>query len=565
MNIYILCWGCIILDKTFTSKKMKAAPRLKNIISENRELRIKCRKMQEDNEKLRRISEIDPLTRVYQRAAAIEHIENMLRGGTNGSALIVLDLDNFKHMNDTYGHSYGDAVITTLAECITKSISPESIPGRFGGDEFFVFIPDATEQSALETAQAIIETFAGFSGGDASLNRLSCSAGVAFGEGNISYSRLFQMADKALYSVKHNGKGHARLYNHNDMRSINSPYITYFDQSELNTNPHSRFVSQAIEIASKSKTTDDAVNSLLSNICLHFNIMNIKILSTDLKQDMVTVVYNLKDRNKLEKRKKNNVGYYFHSDLVMLRDFMPDRTLMRMPQEQLSVFSPKLRRELLNLPGSHRLFYMNKTDDGNYTTCFFELEGESRFMDEDEKSSISDLTAIVLAYADRARHVSKNEKLLKEALEVDKITQVYTMHKFYIQSGLIRKISAEGGDYSYLISTKFNNLREFNRAVSYDDGDELLKDFGQRFEKSQYKERGIIARDNATFYTFVRSKRDMEAVEKVAVEAARRFIEEYKKKYPGFVLDISVGTVVVKEEESLAAKLDDVYYNGKKV
>ena len=102
-------------------------------------------------EQLKLKAHIDPLSKVLNRETAIEKIRERLKAQKMNEecAFIVLDIDNFKNINDTFGHLYGDAVIAMVAGSIKSTLDSKDIIGRFGGDEFLVYI-DNTKPEKLE-------------------------------------------------------------------------------------------------------------------------------------------------------------------------------------------------------------------------------------------------------------------------------------------------------------------------------------------------------------------------------------------------------------------------------
>ena len=127
---------------------------------------------------------------------------------------IMLDIDNFKHINDTYGHIHGDEVIRAFAMCLAATFGSEFILGRLGGDEFGVFAHlDVKDQASmikeLETYQKKLReavekdpVFAEYQA-----DRLSYSSGTAVVQQNQSFADIYAAADQLLYSSKKNGKG----------------------------------------------------------------------------------------------------------------------------------------------------------------------------------------------------------------------------------------------------------------------------------------------------------------------------------------------------------------------
>lgn len=141
----------------------------------------------------------DMLTKLYNKGSSQEYIQAVLANNVPGkmAALMIIDLDNFKHMNDTMGHLFGDALLSEVAHSIQKQFRSEDIVGRVGGDEFLVFlgqIPNAAlaEQKAVQVMKAIGEMAVQ----ELTEVELSCSIGIAiYPECGQTYHELFQRAD----------------------------------------------------------------------------------------------------------------------------------------------------------------------------------------------------------------------------------------------------------------------------------------------------------------------------------------------------------------------------------
>lgn len=156
---------------------------------------------------MKRIARQDVLTGLWNRMYTEEAVNDMLTQGTMG-ALMMIDMDNFKLVNDHYGHIVGDRVLKMLADTLRDSASEGDVPCRLGGDEFMIFVKDVTSKSALsERAANIISDLrkkideCGFE-----INT-SISVGIAQApENGNDFIMLYNSADKALYYVKQNGK-----------------------------------------------------------------------------------------------------------------------------------------------------------------------------------------------------------------------------------------------------------------------------------------------------------------------------------------------------------------------
>lgn len=165
----------------------------------------------EEQSKLQSMAERDLLTKLYNIVTAEKFISEIIASGRERHcALIVLDIDNFKSINDNYGHLFGNKVLCHISSQIKKSIRAKDIAARMGGDEFLLFIADFEKAESLQSrcAQIISQLSEGFEG-----FKYTLSAGVAaFPEHAKSYSKLIHAADQALYISKNNGRNRFTFY-----------------------------------------------------------------------------------------------------------------------------------------------------------------------------------------------------------------------------------------------------------------------------------------------------------------------------------------------------------------
>jgi diguanylate cyclase (GGDEF)-like protein len=150
---------------------------------------------------------LDPLTGLLNRASLesrVAEIEQQARLTDGAVAVVLLDLDRFKRVNDEYGHERGDAVLRAAAYEIRKTLRSFELVYRIGGEEFLLLLPGADLDSGVEIAERVRVAVALACPGDV---EMTLSAGVATAAGtDVRYDDLFRAADLALLSAKREGR-----------------------------------------------------------------------------------------------------------------------------------------------------------------------------------------------------------------------------------------------------------------------------------------------------------------------------------------------------------------------
>lgn len=168
---------------------------------------------------LRKHAEHDSLTGLYNRRMFLELLhknKSLAVRMKRPLSLLVLDIDKFKLINDTYGHLAGDEVLIDFAANMQKNLRQEDVIGRMGGEEFAIFLPDIPVEAAVifaERLRAIIEGNPAITG--KGVIDYTISIGVANLEGDISIASALEAADAAMYAAKRSGRNKV-VYQHAD-------------------------------------------------------------------------------------------------------------------------------------------------------------------------------------------------------------------------------------------------------------------------------------------------------------------------------------------------------------
>lgn len=174
-------------------------------------------KQKKEMQRLTDKSQRDPLTNLYNKIATQSRIEDDLKNAEPGRrhALMIIDIDNFKSINDNYGHLEGDVVITEISSNLQMLFRTSDVVGRVGGDEFIVFLRDIPADYTISLkAKAIRDIFRNSREGKRLNCKISGSIGIAlYPTDGTTYQELFSKADTALYRAKEFGKDCFTFYN----------------------------------------------------------------------------------------------------------------------------------------------------------------------------------------------------------------------------------------------------------------------------------------------------------------------------------------------------------------
>ena len=173
--------------------------------------------IRQTQERLTHLANVDVLSGLPNRGRVRQLLGEALRGATSGNvpcAIMFLDLDGFKPVNDTFGHPKGDAVLRAVAKRLVDEVSSHGTVGRMGGDEFAIVISDAQSRRKVETlADRIIQSIKEPYMIDQTEIRIGVSIGCAFGPiDGATVDDLILKADLALYQAKDAGRGCARYF-----------------------------------------------------------------------------------------------------------------------------------------------------------------------------------------------------------------------------------------------------------------------------------------------------------------------------------------------------------------
>ena len=230
---------------------------------------------------LKKRAEQDALTGLFNKEATHSRIREYMEEGNGTGALMIIDIDNFKRVNDTKGHLYGDAVLSNLSRSMKNSFRESDILGRIGGDEFLIFLKSVDRHEYVQiNAEKILKLFSELQVNGRLTEELSCSIGVAMYPGDGSdFTTLFQNADYALYHAKHEGKNRYAFYDEKSVQSYirNQAFLEPVANTKIDSNDNghmlnTQIVEYVFRILYNNRDDNETIGAILEIVGNYFNV-----------------------------------------------------------------------------------------------------------------------------------------------------------------------------------------------------------------------------------------------------------------------------------------------------
>lgn len=202
MTTVITLFCGLIISYGIMARGAEIQQNLKRTMSEQQDLLVKSILMD-------KLSKIDALTELYNHKTFHEYLDKLIDQSDHNMLklhLAVLDIDNFKKINDTYGHWVGDLILRSVSQTIRSTVSTDDFSARYGGEEFAVIFTDKTREEVLEITESIRESIAGSRHPELNGDSVTISIGLKEYIPGSGKEWLFRGADDALYTAKRSGK-----------------------------------------------------------------------------------------------------------------------------------------------------------------------------------------------------------------------------------------------------------------------------------------------------------------------------------------------------------------------
>ncbi len=241
------------------------------------------------------LSKTDLLTNCLNKITTENIIKDTLLNSPSSShALFLIDVDDFKSVNDQLGHYFGDITLSDIAKNLYANFRGVDIIGRIGGDEFLVFVKDISDMRVIQSkAEAIANAFKNSYSGEKKDYKVSGSIGVALYPAHAdSYEGLYKCADKALYSSKLAGKDRYTIYS-DELADANTKTLTEVDNANKPVNNFfdSGITSMVFDLMYLAEDVSTSMDTVLRLLGTHMGVDRCYVAQTFDKGDSYSMTY----------------------------------------------------------------------------------------------------------------------------------------------------------------------------------------------------------------------------------------------------------------------------------
>ncbi len=469
----------------------------------------------------------DPMTGLLNKQALQEEVEEFLHEKKPGiHAFMVIDIDNFKKINDTFGHVFGDTIIKEVSEKISEQFRRLDIIGRVGGDEFVVCMKYATIEHAKEKARSLCESVKKKYGGNKEERTVTCSVGIVFfgEEEPVDYETLFSRADMAMYQAKMSGKNSYQIADkHSTLREVLAQKAEQEEQELRDQKFDKEFLERAFELLTKAKDIDSSINLLLERIGRRFDLNMVVILENKNMQEEDRVMTNcwMSDPKYLK------IDVCTQKLHLWQEHPKTDRLLIaNCSQKGISKEDKQIFREIHAKAYAQFLFGKQEKPEGSIIFCDCEQAREWSAFEEQTLSEVVRMMAVFVAIRRQREQADYEIQYLQEQ---DPLTGLYNLSTFKRKVAQVLRMAGRNEIYA-MVCLDISGFSYINENFGHSEGDLLLEEMANYIMNEPYV---LLAcrRYADLFLILTRTESKEQCVQKL-LEANQVLNEYIKQKYP---------------------------------
>ncbi|MBR3771859.1 MAG: GGDEF domain-containing protein [Clostridium sp.] len=485
----------------------------------------------------------DELTGVWNSFAIKELINGVLHtsDSVDRHAFLILDLEEFKELNQRLGFQFGNVVLNNIAESIKLQLAEEDLIGRVGRDEFVIFLRDidsvdSVQEMAEQIQHIVSETYSG----EAVDIEISSRIGISFfPEHGTRYVELFSKADMALYDAKKTQNGY-RCFSKENWSYPKLPegqlYYNIYELSDYDCCTKSdidmELVHFAMDLLSNTKDVGSAVNVLIDKIGHYFGTKNVVVVERDKGKPVISYSWSVREGLGCGKIPDNCIGELF--EVAATRVKGKSCCITELDWEKC-------------LPAEMTMLLCGWVDDEQLKGyVYMDRSKECGHWSKQEVDSSLFISKIISFYLLKLRNSEKITEKMEMAKNYDSLTGLPTLHKFTKDARIL--VESFRSTKFAIIYFDIKNFKYINDSLGYDKGDQLLKELATYLRDSSVSKQ-ISARASADNFLTLIPYTDKEQLKNDVVRNFERFSEIQNRENIAFNIGIVAGIYMLKEND----------------
>ncbi|MEG0972778.1 MAG: bifunctional diguanylate cyclase/phosphodiesterase [Lachnospiraceae bacterium] len=485
---------------------------------------------------------MDLMTGLYNKVAVEEIIKAQITAHTSGvMALLMIDIDNFKTVNDTFGHMFGDVVIRDIAENITASFPQDTVIGRFGGDEFLIFIDKVDEGELKDELEVLCQKISYEYLADSGILAVGCSIGYTLSQDRCcDFETMFIQADTAMYFSKENGKSKYTRYSH-EMQNMRKQVAQKREHTEDFYDAKiydMEFVSSAYSLLSDSKYIESSITMLLRKIAERYDLYAVNVFEYD--ESMKRYYRGNSWSEGKDVRLNDADAWISHS---WLEEQFGDRDIFcigdvdRLEQETVKIMKSR---------DYHAFTFCKMPDSPNVDGCVcMTAKDWKRDWKEFELATFEELAKAVSIFVSLDKERTREKAIIEKMVSTDQLTGLLTKKSF--ENQLNDYMAEQRKRTAAILYLDISNFSYINERYGYEAGNEVLRTIAKTIiSQKQVK---MAARAYSDCFIVLKEDISQEAILLDVNYMVSVILRVLAQKYTALNVQIKIGIYALKESD----------------
>lgn len=485
----------------------------------------------------------DALTNLLDKETLQNEVVSFLERNPDGiHMMLLIDIDNFREINEHFGFTFGDSVLEETANLIQSQFRCNDLIGRVGGDEFLVLMKDATPDKAVDKAKLLCAQLDREYAGGEVRGRISVSIGIAVVTAQSgTFDELFEQADNAMCRVKKNGKNSYEIANADDAGMFCRSVRAFEDRQNIQDEDRD-FFGYALSLMAHAKDIDGSMNMLLKRIAERYQLDAVSVYE---EQEMAQTI--------------ELTNFYAEKGLYSERTIYPKLDFLRealQPDGYVILNSHQLQESAERKNSVLRILHLDdigpfscviakyKFFDGHIGEISYASMDADREWTKDELDSMQELTRVLAVFVALRSRVEESEELVHHIKTSDALTDFYKQEAFREVAEDILK-NAEPSRIYAIEYLDINNFGYLNENYGYKVGDNVLKIFAD--EIAGQPAFMVGCRLYSDFFLTLVEGESREELEKQLEIRNIRFTNMQNHQYPNSAMGVADGVYILED------------------